>query len=91
MFIVMGVGDPTQAARFLDNLQSQYHDVIWMEDTPKFYENVDLFVSCGGVPYPPKGKRSITWSGDDAETIERIYKTLFPATGLARATPAGLA
>jgi len=72
----MVVGDPIHAARFIDNLQQQYTDLIWMEEDPKFYENTDLFVSCGGVPYPPKGARSITWSGDDVETIERVYKTL---------------
>ena len=72
----MVVGDPEKAARFLDNLQSQYNNVIWMENDPKFYENTDLFVSCGYEPYPPKGARSITWSGDDVETIQRIYKTL---------------
>ena len=83
MFIVMVVGEPQKAALFLDNLQIQYQDFIWMEDDPKFYENTDLFVSCGGLPYPPKGARSITWSGDDAETVQRIYKTLFPATGVA--------
>jgi hypothetical protein len=76
MFIVMVVGDPPKAAVFIDNLQSQYHDLIWMANDPKFYENTDLFVSCGYEPYPPKGARSITWSGDDAETLERIYKTL---------------
>jgi hypothetical protein len=91
MFIVMVVGDPEKAARFLDNLQVQYQDIIWMANDPKFYENVDLFVSCGYEPYPPKGARSITWSGDDAETIVRVYKTLFPAAGVPRATPAGLA
>ena len=72
----MIVGDPIQAEKFLDNLQSQYYDLIWMKNDPKFYENVDLYVSCGGLPYPPKGARSITWSGDDVETLERIYKTL---------------
>jgi len=76
MFIVMLVGDPTHATRFLDNLQQQYQDVIWLEDTPELYENTDLFVSCGGEPYPPEKARSITWSGDDVETIQRIYKTL---------------
>ena len=72
----MVVGDPEKAAGFLDNLQIQYRDIIWMEDTPKFYENTNLFVTCGGIPYPPNGARSITWSGDDADTVERIYKTL---------------
>lgn len=72
----MVVGNPKEAARFLDNLQNQYTDLVWMDHDPKFYENVDLFVSCGYEPYPPKGARSITWSGDDAETLERIYKTL---------------
>ena len=76
MFIVMIVGNPKEAARFFDNLQQQNDDLIWMENDPKFYENTDLFVSCGGLPYPPKGARSITWSGDDGETVERIYKTL---------------
>jgi hypothetical protein len=76
MFIVMVVGNPAEATRFLDNLQVQYQDIIWLANDPKFYENVDLFVSCGYEPYPPKGARSITWSGDDAETLERIYKTL---------------
>ena len=87
----MVVGDPAKAARFLDNLQIQYQDIIWMAHDPIFYENTDLFVSCGYEPYPPKGARSITWSGDDAETIARIYKTLFPAASVTRATPAGLA
>jgi hypothetical protein len=72
----MVVGDTVQAERFIDNLQQQYTDVVWMEEDPKFYENADLFVSCGGVPYPPKGARSITWSGDHVETIQRVYKTL---------------
>ena len=72
----MVVGDPAKAAGFLDNLQIQYQDMIWMANNPTFYENVDLFVSCGGMPYPPKGSRNITWSGDDSETIGRIYKTL---------------
>ena len=76
MFIVMVVGNPAEATRFLDNLQVQYQDIIWMANDPKFYENTDLFVSCGYEPYPPKGRRSITWSGDDVETVERIYKTL---------------
>jgi len=90
MFVVMVVGDAAKAAGFLNNLQTQYHDLIWMAHDPNFYENTDLFVSCGGMPYPPKGARSITWSGDDSETIERIYKTLLPPTGVARATPASL-
>jgi hypothetical protein len=76
MFIVMVVGNPNQSGRFLKKYQEQYDDLIWMANDPKFYENVDLFVSCGYEPYPPKGARSITWSGDDAETLERIYKTL---------------
>jgi hypothetical protein len=90
MFVVMIVGNPLEAGRFLDNLQNQHTDVIWLENRPELYENTDLFVSCGYEPYPPKGARSITWSGDDAETIERVYKSLFPATGVARATPASL-
>jgi hypothetical protein len=90
MFVVMLVGNPLEATRFLNNLQQQYNDMIWMEHNPDFYENVDLFVSCGGLPYPPKNSRSITWSGNDAETIERIYNTLLPPTGVARATPASL-
>jgi hypothetical protein len=90
MFVVMVVGDAAKAAGFLNNLQIQHQDIIWMTHDPKFYENTDLFVSCGGMPYPPKDSRSITWSGDDSETIERIYKTLLPPTGVARATPAGL-
>ena len=83
MFIVMVVGEPQKATKFLDNLQEQYQDFIWMEHDPEFHEHTDLYVSCGYEPYPPKGRRSITWSGDDSETIERIYKTLFPATGVA--------
>jgi hypothetical protein len=90
MFVVMLVGNPLEASRFLDNLQDQHSQILWLVDTPIIYENTDLFVSCGGLPYPPKDSRSITWSGDDAETIERVYKSLFPATGVARATPAGL-
>ena len=72
----MLMGNPKEADRFLDSLQDTYDGVIWLENTPELYENTDLFVSCGGEPYIPKNARSITWSGDDAETIARVYKTL---------------
>jgi hypothetical protein len=41
-----------------------------------FYYIADVFVNFGGLTNIPKGKLTITWSGDNQETIQRIYKTL---------------
>jgi hypothetical protein len=77
MFIVMLVGG-NEAGRFFTELENLHNDVIFLPDDEQFYDNTDLFVCFGGpmsekIKYP---MHLITWSGDDQETLERVFKTL---------------
>ena len=77
MFIVMLVGG-NEAGRFFTQLENIHKDVIFFPDDEQFYENTDLFV-CFGGQMSEKIKdpmHLITWSGDDQETLERVFKTL---------------
>jgi len=79
MFIVMLVGG-NEALRFFAELENMHADVIFLPDDQQFYEDVDLFVCFGGEMSPKirHPKRLITWSGSDQETMDRVYKLLFP-------------
>jgi hypothetical protein len=50
--------------------------IVWANDRRSFYYIADLFVHFGGSIKIPQGKRFITWSGDNQETVRRVYKTL---------------
>jgi len=83
MFIVMLVGG-NEALRFFAELGNLHEDIIFLPDDKKFYEDVDLFVCFGGemsetIKHP---RRLITWSGSDQETMDRIYKLLFPISSV---------
>ena len=77
MFIVMLVGG-NEALRFFAQLKALHKEVIFLPDEEQFYENTDLFL-CFGGPMSPLIRSPapmMTWSGDDQETLHRVYKTL---------------
>jgi len=79
MFIVMLVGG-NEALRFFAELKNMHKEIIFLPDDEQFYEDVDLFV-CFSSDISPKirsPKRLITWSGDDQETLDRVYRLLLP-------------
>ena len=77
MYIVMLVGG-NEAGRFFAELKTLHDQVIFMTDDEEFYDHADLFV-CFGGPMSPRihpPMPMMTWSGDDQETLQRLYKTL---------------
>ena len=77
MFIVMLVGG-NEAGRFFAELKHLHEEVIFMPDDEEFYDNVDLFV-CFSGDLSPRIRPPLpimTWSGDDQETLDRVYKRL---------------
>jgi len=77
MIVVLVGGYPNQRDEFYKNvLELGEEDIVWVNDNRMFYYIADLFVNFGGITNIPKGKLTITWSGDNQETIQRIYKTL---------------
>lgn len=77
MFVVLVGGYSRQREEFFNEVNSSGSDaILWINDRRTFYYIADLFVNFGGQVNIPAGKPSVTWSGDNQETIERIYKTL---------------
>lgn len=77
MFVVLVGGYAQQREAFFNEASTNDDDlVVWINDRLSFYYIADLFVNFGGQTNIPIGKLSITWSGDNQETIARIYKTL---------------
>lgn len=74
MFIVMLVGGP-EAFRFFAEVQDVNPCLILLIDEVEFYHKTDLFVYFGGEMTPGLGP-TITWSGDDQETLGRIHERL---------------
>lgn len=76
MFVVLVGGYPNQRDRFYDEMDKNDPRVIWINDRRSFFYIADLFVNFGEGANIPIGKTSITWSGNNAETLQRVYKTL---------------
>ena len=78
MFVVLVGGNPQQRDAFYEQVMTSWAlpHVIWVNDRRSFNYIADLFVYFGGQATIPAGKKSITWSGDNQETIQRVYKTL---------------
>ena len=77
MFVVLVGGYDNQRDEFYkDALNLGDEDIVWINDSRTFNYIADLFVNFGGITNIPKGKLTITWSGDNQETIQRVYKTL---------------
>ena len=77
MFVVLVGGYTQQRERFYDETAGLLCDrIVWVNDRSAFYYIADIFVNFGGIINIPKGKLTITWSGDNQETIQRVYKTL---------------
>jgi hypothetical protein len=78
MFVVLVGGDTQQRSEFYQEVMTSWAlpHVVWVNDRRSFYYIADLFVNFGGQVTIPSGKKSITWSGNNQETIERTYKTL---------------
>jgi hypothetical protein len=75
MFVVLVGGYPNQRSEFLA-LASQNENIMWINDQLAFYYIGHLFIHFGGPTSIPRGKLTITWSGDHQETLDRVYKTL---------------
>jgi len=77
MIVVLVGGYVNQRDEFYkDVLQLGDENIVWVNGGRTFYYIADLFVNFGGFTNIPRGKLSVTWSGDNQETIQRIYKTL---------------
>lgn len=76
MFVVLVGGYVNQRDRFFEDMDVNDQQIVWINDKRAFYYIADLFVNFGGGANIPMGKRSITWSGDNMETLQRVYKTL---------------
>jgi hypothetical protein len=77
MFVVLVGGYEQQRDEFhRDVLNMDDEDIVWINNSRTFNYIADLFVNFGGIINIPKGKLVITWSGDNQETIQRVYKTL---------------
>jgi hypothetical protein len=77
MFVVLVGGYPNQRAEFMQIVEAIDDErIVWVDNQKSFYYIADLFVYFGGLAPTPAGKLVITWSGDDLETIHRVYKTL---------------
>ena len=75
MFVVMLVGG-NEAGRFFAEIKELHDEVIFMPDDEEFYEDVDVFLCFGGKMSPRirPPMPIMTWSGDDVETLTRVYK-----------------
>jgi len=76
MFVVLVGGYVNQRDRFFEEMDANYQHVVWINDRRQFYYIADLFVNFGEGANIPMGKKSITWSGNNQETIALVYKTL---------------
>jgi hypothetical protein len=77
MFVVLVGGYPNQRAEFMEMVKPIDDDrIVWVDDKKSFYYIANLFVYFGGPVSIPTGKLMITWSGDNLETLHRVYKTL---------------
>lgn len=74
--IVLLLGDTNGSRqRFFTRVKKEYPDIMWTEDRMFLYHNT-LIVNFGGVTFIPRDARTLTWSGDDDETLERIFKSI---------------
>ena len=78
MFVVLVGGHINQRDKFYEDVMASWTmpHIVWANDRQSFYYIADLFVHFGGSIKIPQGKRFITWSGDNQETVRRVYKTL---------------
>jgi hypothetical protein len=76
MFVVLVGGYTNQRDRFYDEMDKYDQQIVWINDKRSFYYIADLFVNFGEGASIPLGKKTITWSGNNTETLQRIYKTL---------------
>lgn len=77
MFVVLVGGYTNQRDAFYNETAGLSCDkIVWVNDRTAFYYIADLFVHFGGIINIPREKTVITWSGDNQETIDRVYKTL---------------
>jgi len=76
MFVVLVGGYPNHRERFYDEMDKHDPRIVWINDKRSFYYIADLFVNFGEGANIPMVKKSITWSGNNTETLQRIYKTL---------------
>ena len=77
MFVVLVGGYDHQRDEFhRDVLNMADETIVWINHSRTFNYIADLFVNFGGITNIPKDKLVITWSGDNQETIQRVYKTL---------------
>lgn len=78
MFVVLVGGNINQRHKFYEEVMTSWvlPHIVWVNDRRSFYYIADLFVYFGGQLKIPEGKRFITWSGDNQETVRRVYKTL---------------
>ena len=75
--MVLVGGYPNQRAEFMEMVKPIDDDrIVWVDDKKSFYYIANLFVYFGGPVSIPTGKLMITWSGDNLETLHRVYKTL---------------
>jgi hypothetical protein len=75
--IVLLIGD-TSGGRdnFYNFAIKRALNIIWINNQKNFLYHNNLIVYFGGEAYIPAEMKSITWSGDNEETLKRIYKTL---------------
>jgi len=77
MFVVLVGGYPHQRGEFMKMVEAIDDDrIVWTDNKTSFFYIANLFVYFGGPVSIPTGKLMITWSGDNLETLHRVYKTL---------------
>ena len=77
VYVVVLSGDPGSTAQFYHKVKNlPWNNILWINNDRFAYPAANLFVMFGGRWDIPHLTPFITWSGDDEETIERVYKTL---------------
>lgn len=75
--IVLLLGDTNGGkSRFLSYVKEMYPEIMWTEDRMFLYHNA-LIVNFGGSVFIPPNANTLTWSGDDDETLDRIFKRIY--------------
>jgi len=77
IYVVVLSGDPGSTAQFYHKVKAlPWNNIVWINNEQRTYPSANLIVLFGGKWDIPHLTPFITWSGDDDETLERVYKTL---------------
>lgn len=76
MFVILVGGYTNHRDRFYNEMDKNDPRIVWINNRRSFVYIADLFVNFGEGANIPLGKKTITWSGDNLETLQRVYKTL---------------